>query len=245
MRYATALVLVFFGATMTRPLDASVVETQGSYESQGKRIAVEKFEPARQGRHPAIVVLHGSGGMDLGGPEFREFARELARRGYVAHVVHYFDQTGTSKADRTTITRLFSIWMITIQDALTSISRQENVDPGRIGVLGFSLGSYLGLSVACHDPRVSAVVEYFGGLPDPFTWNLKKFPPTLILHGDADPVVPVDEAHKLKRLFEKKKFPFEIRIYPGQGHRFEGDHDKDAYARSLNFLDKHVKKVAD
>ena len=180
--------------------------------------------------------------MDIGGPEFREFSRELARRGYVAHLVHYFDQTGTVKADASTIARSFSSWMITIGDALTAAAKQDNVDPGRLGLLGFSLGSYLSLSVASHDRRVAAVVEYFGGLPDPFTWNLRRFPPTLILHGDADDVVPVAEARKLEKLLADKRFPFEIKVYPGQGHRFRGEADQDAYQRSLRFFEEHLKK---
>ena len=218
-----------------------VVESPGSFSSQGKTIGDERFAPKEPGKHPAILILHGAGGMNVGGPEFREFARELARRGYVARIVHYFDGTGIKSADASAIARNFSSWMLTVGDAITELARSEDVDPGRIGLLGFSLGSYLALSTAGRDPRVAAVVEYFGGLPSPFDWNLKRFPPTLILHGDADPVVPVSEARKLERLLSDGKFPFEIRIYPGQGHRFTGEHDVDAYRRALAFLDKHVK----
>ena len=48
-------------------------------------------------------------------------------------------------------------------------------------------------------------------------------------------------ARKLERLFRAKELPFEIRVYPGQGHRFTGEDDKDAYLRSLAFFDKHVR----
>ena len=85
------------------------------------------------------------------------------------------------------------------------------------------------------------MVEYFGGLPEFFGRNLKRFPPTLILHGEDDRVVPVAEARRMERLFTDRKFPFEIRLYPGQGHRFTGADEADAYARSLAFLEKHVK----
>ena len=222
-----------------------IVESSGTFISQGKPIGVEKFEPKDEGKHPVILILHGAGGMEIGGPEFREFARELARRGYVAQIVHYFDQTGTRRADSSAIGRSFSSWMLTIGDALTAVSKQPNVDPTRIGLLGFSLGSYLSLSVASHDRRVSAVVEYFGGLPDLFAWNLRRFPPTLILHGDADDVVPVSEARKLERLLREKSFPFEVKVYAGQKHRFTGDDEKDAYNRALSFLDKHVKNAGE
>jgi len=218
-----------------------IVESRGSFESLGKAIGVERFRPAAAGRHPAILILHGAGGMDVGGPEFREFGRELARRGYVAEIVHYFDQSGTRQADAATIARSYSSWLVTIGDAITGLAGREDVDPKRIGLLGFSLGSYLSLSIAGRDARVAAVVEYFGGLPDLFARNLKRFPPTLILHGDADPIVPVSEAHKLGRLLGEKHFPHEVRIYPGQGHRFTGKDDVDAYHAALAFFEKHVK----
>jgi len=228
----------------TTALGGEIVESKGSFPSIGKTIGFERFDPRGPGKHPAVIILHGAGGMDVGGPEFREFGRELARRGYVARIVHYFDQTGTKTADAATIARSFSAWLVTIGDAITDLSGAANVDPSRVGLLGFSLGSYLSLSTAGRDRRVSAVVEYFGGLPEPFAWNLKRFPPTLILHGDADRIVPVAEAHKLERLLAEKKFPFEVRIYPGQGHRFTGDENVDAYRRSIAFLDKHLRAQA-
>jgi len=241
MGYTLAVTIVVLGMIRASAAEPDIVETKGSYESQGKTIAVEKFEPKAPGRYPAVLVLHGAGGLAIGGPEFREFARELARRGYVAHLVHYFDQTGTVRADPATIGKSFATWMITIGDALTAVSKQDNVDSKRLGLLGFSLGSYLSLSLASQDRRISAVVEYFGGLPAPFAWNLTKFPPTLILHGDADDTVPVAEARKLEKLLESKSLPFEIRVYPGQGHRFRGADEKDAYDRSLRFFEKYLK----
>lgn len=231
--------MVFMLGTTAR--GGEIVESKGSFVSLGKTIGIERFEPKEPGKYPAVVILHGAGGMDVGGPEFRQSGRELARRGYVARIVHYFDQTGTTTADAATIARSFSAWMVTIGDAITDLSEAPNVDPGRVGLLGFSLGSYLSLSTAGRDRRVAAVVEYFGGLPDLFARDLQRFPPTLILHGDADKVVPVVEAHKLEKLLAEKKFPFEVRIYPGQGHRITGEDGVDAYRRALAFLDKYLK----
>jgi carboxymethylenebutenolidase len=141
MGYPLAALLLALGMIRSEPSDIEIVESKGSFESQGKTISVEKFEPKAEGKHPAILVLHGAGGMEIGGREFREFARGLARRGYVAHVVHYFDQTGTVRADAPAIGKSFATWMITIGDALTAVAKQENVDPKRLGLLGFSLGS--------------------------------------------------------------------------------------------------------
>jgi carboxymethylenebutenolidase len=235
-------------ATLPTPVtvagaDLEVVESKGSYESQGKTITVERYEPKATGRYPAVLVIHGAGGMTIGGPWFRDSARMLARRGYVAHVVHYFDLTGTRVADLPTMRANFPAWMRALADGITSASKQPNVDPSRVGLLGFSLGSYLSLSLSMFDHRVLAVVEYFGGLPDELVKDVKTLPPTLILHGDADLVVPVSEAKELQALCREKVVAHEVCIYPGQGHGFTGDPNRDASRRTLAFFETHVKKA--
>ncbi len=112
---------------------------------------------------------------------------------------------------------------------------------GKLGLLGFSLGAYLALSVAMLDERVAAVIDYFGGLPDPLVPRLTRMPPTLILHGEADPIVQVAEAHKLKRLFDERQLPYEMQLYPHAGHGFHGRDMMDAAQRTLAFLNRHLR----
>ena len=221
-----------------------IVESRGSYQSQGKTISIERFEPKAPGRYPAVLVVHGAGGMTIGGPFFRDAARTLARRGYVAHVVHYFESTGTRIADKATMKAHFPTWMKVVAEGITHVSKQPNVDPSRVGLLCFSLGSYLSLSLSLYDARVLAVVEYFGGLPDVLVKEVKSLPPTLILHGDADKVVPISEARELESLFKEKKAEHEVCIYPGQGHGFFGAPGADALLRCVSFFDAHVKRPA-
>ncbi|MGE3819645.1 MAG: dienelactone hydrolase family protein [Isosphaeraceae bacterium] len=227
----------------TRGADATlldVVESTGGYLSQGKMIRVERFEPRMEGKHPAVLILHGSAGMAVGGPVFRETGRKLAARGFVAHLVHYFDASGTRRADRPTMLDKFPNWIQTVADGLSYVTKQPNVDPQRLGLMGFSLGGYLSLSLAMYDPRVTAVVDYFGGLPSVIAKDLKGFPPTLIIHGAADPVVPVAEARSLESLLKSKNVTYEMKIYPGQGHGLVGHDADDAAERTVSFLHKHL-----
>jgi dienelactone hydrolase len=249
-RFAFALVLVlapvraaFPGEPPSTTPAPEIVESRATYSSQGKSISVERFEPKEAGKHPAVLVLPGSGGIIVGGPAFRGFARALARRGYVAHVIHYFDLTGTIIADRSTMTARFPEWLLAVADGVTNMANQPNVDSKRLGVAGFSLGGYLAVALAVFDPRVAAVVDYFGGLPEPLRDAVKSLPPTLILHGDADKIVPVAEARTLESLCRARNVVHEMRIYPGQGHFFLGDDDRDATRRALGFLDTHVKQT--
>ncbi len=130
--------------------------------------------------------------------------------------------------------------MKTLWDAVSFVADQPQVDPDRIGLLGFSLGGYLAVSAAAIDGRVHAVVEFFGGLPKEMKFFMRRLCPMLILHGEQDATVPVAEAYHLQEVLEKKKIPYEIKIYPGAGHGFSGEIWQDAAIRTLAFLQKHL-----
>ncbi len=171
-------------------------------------------------------------------------AAMLAEQGLAVFVPHYFDRTGTSGvADRQTAIRHFPVWGKTVWDAITHVQRHPQVDSEGVGLVGFSLGAYLALSVAAVDQRVKAVVDFFGGFPKEMKFFMRRLCPTLILHGDADATVPVSEAYHLQEILEKKLVPYEMHIYPGAGHGFTGDIWQDARHRTLAFLQKYLVPV--
>jgi len=217
----------------------SISQSQIVFESGGKQIRVDCFLPSENGRRfPAVIGLHGSGGGHL---SMAEPASLLAGQGFAVYVLHYFDRTGTTHADGlATIARHFPAWMKTLWDAVGFVAKQPQVDPDRIGLLGFSLGAYLALSAATIDSRVRAVAEFFGGLPKEMKLFMKRLCPVLILHGDQDPTVPVSEAYHLQQLLEKKNIPYEMQIYPGVGHGFSADVWRDAGLRMLAFLNRYL-----
>ena len=215
-----------------------VTQSQVTFESGGKPIRLDAFVPSNNGqRFPAVISLYGSGGGFAG---MTEPASLLASQGFAVYILHYFDRTGTSFADKDTIFRHFPIWVKTLWDAISHVEKEPHVDPERIGLLGFSLGAYLSLSDAAVDKRVRAVVEFFGGIPKEMRFFMRRFCPVLILHGDADTTVPVEEAYHLQKVLEKKSMPYEMQIYPGAGHGFSGDVWRDAGMRSLAFLKKYL-----
>ena len=191
----------------------------------------------RPGRYPAVLALYGSGGIREGWAD--KPARLLAGQGYSVFVVHYFDRTGTLWADRDTTRSNFPVWMGTIGDGITFAAQHASVDANRIGLLGFSLGAYLALSVASLEPRVKAVVEFFGGVPEDLH-GFTRMPPVLILHGEQDRVVPVSEAMRLRELLERTGTPHEIKLYPDAGHGFGVLQWIDAGQRTVQFLRKYL-----
>ena len=217
----------------------AVVASRSTFISGVQTIVYDAFLPAGEGRFPTIVSLYGSGGDHAG---MAEPATIFAENGFAVYVVHYFDRTEhVEVSDKATILRHFPAWGKTVWDAISHLEQQSEVDPKRIGLLGFSLGAYLALSVAAVDARVQAVVEFYGGLPKEMKFFMRRLCPTLILHGDADATIPVQEAYDLRDLLEKKQIPYEVKIYPGIGHGFPEAIWQDARERTLNFFQKYLR----
>jgi dienelactone hydrolase len=214
-------------------------QSQLIFESGGKSIRLDAYLPdSANAPLPAIIALYGAGG-NVSGME--RYAGVLAAQGFAVYLLHYFDRTGTQYADKQIIFRNFPLWMKTLWDAISFVEKQPQIDVGRIALLGFSLGAYLSLSTSAIDPRVKIVVEFFGGMPKEMKLFMRRLCPVLILHGEDDPTVPVEEAYNLQKLLEKKQIPYEIKIYPGVGHGFDAETWKDAGQRSLEFLQKYLK----
>jgi carboxymethylenebutenolidase len=129
--------------------------------------------------------------------------------------------------------------MRAVRDAIAFAAQHASVDANRIGLLGFSLGAYLALSVASVEPRVKAVVEFFGGMPEELH-GFTHMPPVLILHGEEDRVVLVTEATRLQRLLERTSTPYEMKLYPSAGHGLNGSQLFDAGQRTTQFLQRHL-----
>jgi carboxymethylenebutenolidase len=221
---------------------SSIIQSELTFQSGGKSIRVDAYLPETSASGvPVVVALHGAGGNVAG---MERYASALAAEGFAAYVLHYFDRTGTVSADKPAIFRNFPVWMKTLWDAISFVETQPPVDRSRIALLGFSLGAYLSLATSAIDPRVRVVVEFFGGMPREMNLFMRRLCPVLILHGEADATVPVAEAYHLQKLLEKKGIPYEMKIYPGEGHGFESEIWRDAGLRSLQFLKKYLAEPA-
>ena len=96
-------------------------------------------------------------------------------------------------------------WRQACSEALTILAGDDRVDAARLGVLGFSLGGHLALSLAMDPPpgvTLKAVVDFFGptGTLQP---HWAKMPPLLIFHGTDDPLVRPSESDFLVGELEK------------------------------------------
>jgi carboxymethylenebutenolidase len=250
------------------PAAEKLQESAGTFESRGRSINVRRFDPATAGKRPAILLLHGADGPEVNKALYHGAAARLAARGYCVLFVHYFGRTaagekkpqgvaeqfkrslrGTATREQQAACRArFQEWRAAVRDAVAYARALPGVDGERVSLVGFSLGAYLALAVAAdEDLGITAVVEFFGGLPPEARERLKRLPPVLGFHGDQDQTVPVREAEELRDLLAARGLVGEVHIYEGVGHVFltdgtiRWDAAQDAESRAAAFLAKYLK----
>src|SRR5262249_5463930 len=106
------------------------------------------YEPPDDARHPALIVLGGSGG---GLPPPAGVPGGLVSRGYVVLALAYFGVPGLPRT-------LSNIPLEYFGTAIQWLSAQPTVDPMRLGVVGASRGAELALLLAVTYPVLHPVV---------------------------------------------------------------------------------------
>jgi dienelactone hydrolase len=213
-----------------------------STQSGGHRIRIDKYAPARRGKPPAILVLHGAGGTLVDGPAMRRVARQLAEAGNTAYLIHYFNRTGTIFGFDTGMQKNFPAWLETVRESI-KFAQQDSSDPAPVGIYGYSLGGFLALAAASDNPAVGAVVEHAGGI-----WNgkeelIQRMPPVLIVHGKGDQRVPFQEyAHPLAAVLRKRSANLKTRVFPDEGHVFTASAMAKVRGEAVDFFRQHLRR---
>jgi carboxymethylenebutenolidase len=217
-----------------------LVVAQVSTQSGGHRIRVDKYAPARPGKHPAILVLHGAGGTLLDGPEMRRVARQLAEAGNTVYLAHYFNRTGTIFGLDAGMQENFSVWLATVRDSIKFV-QQDNKNPSPVGIYGYSLGGFLALAAASDNPAVGAVVEHAGGIWNGEAKRIQQMPPVLVIHGEGDRRVPFQKyAQPLVAVLRQRGAPPTVRFFPGEGHVFTASAMTIVRAKAVEFFRQNL-----
>jgi dienelactone hydrolase len=211
------------------------------YRSGEASVAMEWFAPADRGRYPAVVLLHGSGGLEPGtAAVFRAVARDFAERGYAAMIPHYFERTGHSTGEPFRPGEIPS-FVEAVADGIEFGVASGIVDPDRIGIIGYSMGAYIAFFRGARDPRIKAVVSVAGSLP---VESRSKFPPVLILQGSNDRSNPVSRIKAFQEVLKAQGTPSASHVYRGMGHNFDVERWEDAAFRASAFFDRHMRRNA-
>ncbi len=199
------------------------------------------YSPAGKNTGAAVIVFPGGGykilAMDLEGTEVCNW---LASRGITGVLLKYRVPNKGS----------YPKSPVALQDAqramgiVRSRAAEWQLDPHKIGVLGFSAGGHLAAAISTHFERrlyapvdeadkVSCRPDFAVPIYPGHLWiDREKFelnpavpvtsqtPPTFLLQAENDPVDPPEHALVYYRALKKSGVPVELHLYAAGGHAF-------------------------
>jgi phospholipase/carboxylesterase len=103
---------------------------------------------------------------------------------------------------------------------------RRKLPPSALALVGFSQGTMMALHVGLRRAVApKAIVGYSGILvtpedldPNQFAAEIKSRPPVLLVHGDQDPLIPVQALLQAAQGLASLEVPVEWHISPGIGH---------------------------
>jgi carboxymethylenebutenolidase len=233
-------------ALCAAPVFAADIEGQKiSLPTAERAVTMTYFRAPGSAPRPAALLLHGAGGFDGQIAAYDHYASQLANNGIDAYLVYYYsaaDQLGMRRGEEVFQNR-YVAWAKMVDELADSLRKSKDSN-GKIGLVGFSNGAILASGASAIDRNISAAVIYYGGAPWSTLGPVNHFPPLLVLHGDADQIIPVREGKMLADFARQFGAPVDLVIYPGESHgfgsRLQTADGADALTRTIAFLRKEL-----
>ena len=134
--------------------------------------------------------------------------------------------------------------------AYNLLAARSDVDPKRIGVIGWCMGGGYALDLTIAEPRLAASVINYGHLMTDPTTIAKIKTPILGNFGADDRGIPPADVQAFDKAVKAAGKSIDVKIYPGAGHAFMNPNNKggyvesaakDAWSRIDGFLAKHLR----
>ena len=199
-------------------------------DKNGKRVVIggELQLPLGEGRFPAVILVHGSGG--VGAREDR-WAHELDGIGVAVFLLDTFTgrgivQTNTDQSQLETLSMIGDAYR-----ALAALSKHPRIDASKIALMGFSKGGDVALHASMKRFQrmySSPGVEFAAFLPfyAPCNTTYREDDqisdrPIRMFHGGADNWVPVASCRDYVKRLQAGGKDIQLTEYSGAPHAFD------------------------
>jgi carboxymethylenebutenolidase len=208
-------------------------------------------QPDDDAKHPGLVLIQEWWGIE---PHIRDLAQRFAAEGFVVAVPDLYHGkvvTEPNEAQKMimTLTKNMDRAVKEIIGALETVKAMPNVEPKKLGLIGFCVGGLLAYVVASRYADLGAVVAFYGAGYDPTPEDVAKVnAPVLAIYGSHDNSIPMTQIEKVSRMYKEAGKDYTLKVY-NAGHAFMNPSHgmgneqaaADAWKLAVNFLKEHLK----
>jgi carboxymethylenebutenolidase len=208
-------------------------------------------QPDDDAKHPGIVLIQEWWGIE---PHIQDLAQKLATEGFVVAVPDLYHgkiATEPNDAMRSTMMIRGNVDKAAneIIGALETVKAMPNVEPKKLGLIGFCIGGFMAYTVAARYPELGAVVPFYGAGYDPTPEEVAKVnAPVLAFYGSQDDSVPPEQIQKIEQLYKEQGKDITVKVYDA-GHAFINPmhgmgNEKaaaEAWPLAVHFLKEHLR----
>lgn len=207
-------------------------------------------QPDDDAKHPGIVLIQEWWGIE---PHVLDLAQKLAEQGFVVAVPDLYNgKIATEPNDAMRIMMLVQNNVDKAVDkvigALETVKAMPNVEPKKMGLIGFCMGGFVVYKVTERYSDLAAAVPFYGASYDPTPEDIAQVnAPILAIYGERDDSVPAEQRQKIEQLYQDAGKDITVRVYDA-GHAFinptHGDGNEaaaqEAWPLAVNFLKEHL-----
>jgi len=212
----------------------------GAKDGTPVRIGGELRLPVGISRVPAVILIHGSGGV---GANVGQWAEELNEIEVAAFLLDCFTGRGIVQTIKDQ-SQLASLAMIVdAYRALNLLSKHARIDASRIAVMGFSKGGFAAFYASLnrfrrmHGPAGVEFAAYIPFYPSCYTRYIDDEQvsdrPIRIFHGTADDYVSIEPCRNYVERLRRAGKDVQLTEYAGARHAF----DNPLYTIALSLPD--------
>jgi carboxymethylenebutenolidase len=181
----------------------------------------------------------------------KDVADRLAAQGFVTLAPDLYDGESATEPDEARKLAMALDRQRAIDEIVAAaryLKSLPQVEPKKVGIVGWCMGGGLALSAAAHSTEIDAVVCFYGRpLETADTPKLRV--PVLGLYGELDSGIPQSIVQTFDKDLEKAGTPHYLHTYAGAQHAFFNDGrahtyhaetSADAWGRTLAWFRQHL-----
>lgn len=203
--------------------------------------------PVTEGKYPGIIMIHEWWGLN---ENIKEMADKLASHGYIVLAVDLYDGNvaTTSEQARQLIGKYDLANGVNNMNSAFSFLH-ENYSTEKIGSIGWCFGGGQSLNLALNNNDMDATVIYYGSLVTDSDELSSINWPLLGIFAELDQGITLDTVNAFESSLNQLNIQNDIHIYPNVNHafanpsgdRYAPEESKDAWDKTISFLDSNLK----